>query len=242
VIERSFAPDVCREGPLRLEGDEAHHLAHVRRVRVGDVVELFDGRGTSRKGVVHSIERRAVVLNPLDEPRVADRPRRPQLTLATAVPKGDRFAWLVEKTAEIGVDRLVPLLTARSVVDPREAKLERLRRVVVEACKQSGRNTLMDLEAPISWPRFLEEWETRQGTLGFLADPEAVDGPCLPSCEVHDLVLAIGPEGGLEPAEVDQAAHLGWRRLLLGPHVLRIETAGVVGSALLLNACGRRGD
>ena len=73
------------------------------------------------------------------------------LTLATAIPKGDRFDWLVEKATELGVARLIPLVTEHSVVDPRESKLERLRRTIIEASKQSRRNRLMVLDSPLSW-------------------------------------------------------------------------------------------
>lgn len=235
MLERYHVSNLPGSGAFRLEGDEAHHLAHVRRDRAGDLVVVFDGMGRSGRAIVRSIGRRAVVLELIGEVSITDGPR-PRLTLGTAVPKGDRFDWLVEKATEIGVDRLVPLRTARSVVDPRAAKLDRLRRVVIEACKQSGRDHLMYLEGPMEWSRFLEERTGEAETMRYLADPAsplvALEGG---SGSVEDLRLAVGPEGGFDFEERALALELGWRGLCLGPHLLRVETAGLVGSALLLN-------
>ncbi len=235
MIERFYAPDLPLEGPVRLEGDEAHHLVHVRRVRDGSIVELFDGRGRARRAVVRSVGRHDVGLE-VESKEGTITPPGPKLTLATAVPKGDRFDWLVEKATEVGVARLIVLKTARSVVDPRSTKLDRLRRVVIEACKQSGRNTLMQLEGPVAWDDFLQAHSPSDPMDRFLADPETCrDESPADHQRALELVLAIGPEGGFDPAEKASALGAGWRRLHLGRHVLRVETAGVVGSALLLN-------
>jgi 16S rRNA (uracil1498-N3)-methyltransferase len=148
------------------------------------------------------------------------------------VPKGDRFDWLVEKATELGVDRLIPLVTERSVVDPRSAKLDRLRRVVIEACKQSRRDWLMELEAPTPWRSVIGQAEP---SIKLIAHPDfpgmAVSGLNLTG---RSAILAIGPEGGFSDAEVDTARSLGWRPVGLGSTILRVETAALAGCSVLM--------
>ena len=154
------------------------------------------------------------------------------LTLATAVPKGERFDWLVEKATELGVARLVPVLAERSVVDPRAAKLDRLRRAIVESSKQCRRNRLMDLDAADAWaslvgsgstarPPDRPSWRAGDRRPGLRLDGQAV-------------ILAIGPEGGFTSSEVDHAIGEGWRVVGLGATLLRVETAALAASAILL--------
>src|SRR4051812_23439804 len=142
MADRFYCPDPPVEGFLTLSGDEARHLIRVRRLGPGDVVEVFDGRGTALRAEVAGVGRDRVELAVRGGP-LPDRVAPCLLTLATAVPKADRFDWLVEKATELGVARLVPLRTERSVVDPRATKLDRLRRAIIEAAKQCGRNRLM---------------------------------------------------------------------------------------------------
>jgi 16S rRNA (uracil1498-N3)-methyltransferase len=153
------------------------------------------------------------------------------LTLASAVPKGDRFDWLVEKATELGVERLVPLVTERSVVEPGAAKLARLRRAIVEASKQCRRNRLMLLGEPIRWVDLVS---SAPASLKLLADP---DGQCMQEIAAiprgHPVILAIGPEGGFTPAEQSAAEISGWHRICFSPNTLRVETAGLAGSAAL---------
>jgi 16S rRNA (uracil1498-N3)-methyltransferase len=155
------------------------------------------------------------------------------LTLASAVPKGDRFDWLVEKATELGVVRVIPLLTDRSVVEPGAPKLERLRRAIIEASKQCGRNELMILDAPVRWERFAE---LASDSLRFLADPDGLTpGEWTSIPGVRSVILAVGPEGGFAPAEKEAANRMGWIAIRLGSTILRIETAGLAGCAALFS-------
>jgi 16S rRNA (uracil1498-N3)-methyltransferase len=236
VSDRFFAPDPPIDGRIALPDDEARHLARVLRKVPGDRVEVFDGVGHAYRAVVQSIGRDAAILADL-EPLPAEPPPTCPLTLATAVPKGDRFDWLVEKATELGVGRLVPIVTDRSSVDPRAGKLDRLRRLIVEASKQCGRSRLMVLESPRPWA------DVRAGAAGFVAHP---GGPTPSSWPPFDArrgaILAIGPEGGFTDPEVDEARAAGWLVVGLGPTVLRVETAAVVGAALVLAHAGRGGE
>jgi 16S rRNA (uracil1498-N3)-methyltransferase len=235
VPDRVYCPDPVVDGRLTLTGEEAHHLIRVRRVVPGELVTVFDGRGAAFRAEVREVGRDRAELIVVGEP-VADRPAACVLTLATAVPKGDRFDWLVEKATELGVARLVPLITERSVVDPRGGKLDRLRRRVIEASKQCGRNRLMELASPIDWPGYLH---AEAAPARLLAHPGGLPaGAWAPPAKGEQAALAVGPEGGFTPDEIEAARAAGWREFGLGPTVLRIETAGLAGSAVIFALWG----
>lgn len=229
-MPRLYCPDLAQPGPLVLDGLEAHHLLHVLRGRCGDSVELFNGTGRQAQAEVVAVAKRNVTLR-VDEVRV-EPPASWSVTLATAVPKGDRFDWLIEKVTELGVTRLIPLTTARSVVDPRDSKLDKLRNTVIAACKQSGRNHLLEIGGVTCWSDFLA---VRAAGPAFVADPDP-SGLTLAAVPrgKSSLTFAVGPEGGFTSDEVAEAVNRGFQKLRLGPRILRIETAGVALAALAL--------
>jgi 16S rRNA (uracil1498-N3)-methyltransferase len=235
VADRFYCPDPPVGGRLTLTGDEARHLARVRRVAVGEVVEVFDGRGSATHAEVTAVGRDRIELAAVGD-SLPDCGAPCRLTLATAVPKGERFDWLVEKATELGVERLVPLVTGRSVVDPRDAKLDRLRRVIVEASKQCGRNRLMELDRPTPWETVVRQAgdDPRLVALPDGLPPSAWPRPR----RGGSALLAVGPEGGFTATEVEAARAAGWHAVSLGATFLRIETAGLSGSSILLALCG----
>ena len=119
MSQRFYCPDPPRDGRYQLPADEARHLARVCRHVPGDRVEIFDGKGFATAALIVEIARDSAVLV-AQGPRLQELTSPCPLTLATAIPKGDRFDWLVEKATELGVDRLIPLVTEHSVVDPRD--------------------------------------------------------------------------------------------------------------------------
>ena len=127
---------------VELSAAEAHHLIHVMRAKAGQTVELFDGCGSEFTAEIQRVGRSQVELL-ITAQRKVDREPPVALTLAVALPKGDRQRWLVEKATELGVSCLVPLVTARGVAQPVDRAIERLRQSVIEASKQCGRNRLM---------------------------------------------------------------------------------------------------
>jgi 16S rRNA (uracil1498-N3)-methyltransferase len=225
-VNCSLAP-----GPVVLQGPEAHHLAVVCRLRPGDAVCLFNGDGREYPGRVVEITRRAVTVEVLSvSTPLRELPWR--LDIAAPLPKGDRGQFLVEKLTELGVQRLTLLVTDRSVVHPRETRVEKLHRHVIEASKQCGRNTLMQVEGPIAFATFVRD-------------------PTLPDCRLlaHPLgeargaswprpgtpvVAMVGPEGGFTDDEIHAALAAGWLPIDLGPRILRIETAAMALAARLI--------
>ncbi len=203
---RFYSPDPAQNGKLRLGADEARHLSRVCRLGVGDIVEVFDGKGHATEAEVVKVERSTVELTAIGPP-LADRSTPFPLTLASAIPKGDRFDWLVEKATELGVECFVPLMTERSVVEPGAAKLERLRRAIIEASKQCGRNRLMVLDSPVRWDELSGLYSD---SIRFLADAGGIPPPQWPAIPPgRPVILAVGPEGGFTPLERARADQMG---------------------------------
>ena len=229
-------------GPqARLVGGEAHHLSNVMRAKPGQAVILFDGSGAEFEARIETVGRSEVTLCVVARVEAVRESKR-RLTLAVSLPKGERQRWLVEKATELGVARIVPLMTARSVAQPVAAALARLRRAVVEASKQCGRNRLMEIGEAQRWSDFVHcapTAATRWVAHRSLTDERqfAGDGPIAilprtqPANAQREVVVAIGPEGGFTEEEVAIALETGWRQLDLGPRILRVETAAVAVAA-----------
>ena len=218
-----------------LSGTEAHHLTRVLRKQPGDDVELFDGQGTAAQAVVENVSKWEVSLKLLSQPEMKPKPR-PLITLAVAPPKGDRFRWLIEKATEIGVDRIIPIQTARSVVVPGEKKLEKLHQTMISACKQSGRNHFMDIE-PSQSLESLGEGKTRLEKIYYGDVPTPQSASSLPnpiSDESTSILVIIGPEGGLSDTEIELIVSWEGRPICVSSHVLRVETAAIALASLLI--------
>jgi 16S rRNA (uracil1498-N3)-methyltransferase len=224
-----------------LAGPEAHHLAHVMRAGVGDEITLFDGSGREFRARIERIGRSEIEASIL-EVLVVDRELLVGVTLAVALPKGDRQAWLVEKAVELGVTRLVPVQTARGVAQPVDKALERLRRAVIEAAKQCGRNRLLQIAPSQTWAELLASTSANvwrgfahpggQVALGALATSSTS------SATIEDYIFGVGPEGGFTDEEVGAALAAGWQSIDLGPRILRVETAAILLAASVMVRSG----
>ncbi len=231
MTHRYFVDNPIAGEDATLTGAEAHHLLHVMRAKSGDEIILFDGSGDEFPARVTALRRSEADAAILGRHTV-DRELPCPVTLAVALPKGDRQRWLVEKAVELGVTRLVPLETARSVAQPNAKAVERLRRAVIEASKQCGRNRLMEIALPQAWSEFLDVTDGDQVRL--LAHPSSEPRSArTPLAKSGPVTFAVGPEGGLTDGEVDQAADHGWQVISLGARILRIETAALALAALV---------
>jgi len=151
MSERFFVAPPIAGDFAELRGDEARHLAATMRARSGDEVVVFDGSGAEFRARVLSVGKSSVKLEIIERGEISRELPRP-VTLAVALPKGERQKWLIEKATELGVSRIIPLVTEHGVAQPTEQAIERLRRGVIEASKQCGRNRLMDIGVPIDRP------------------------------------------------------------------------------------------
>ena len=222
-----------RGGVCRLDENEAHHL-RVRRAQAGERVALRDGVGLVGSGTLaRDGEAWAVEIE-----RTESAPRPPELVLAVGAGDRDRFAWLVEKAAELGVTAIVPIETSRTagVATRLTARhLEKLRRQALEAIKQSGTPWATLVEDPATLERFLAE--PRPGEK-WLAD--AVGRSPAPTLGADPVIVLVGPEGGFAAEEREAAIAAGYHPMKLGAHTLRFETAAIAAAAVV-NAARLRG-
>jgi 16S rRNA (uracil1498-N3)-methyltransferase len=233
MSERFFVTSPVTANRAQLDGAEAHHLTHVMRAKAGDLVTLFDGTGCEFEARIETVGKSNVELAVLSG-REVDRESPRRLTLAVALPKGDRQQWLVEKAVELGVMAIVPLIAERSVAQPVASAIARLERMVIEASKQCGRNRLLEIGPPQRWTTFASESDSAQirllthpgGKPFRSALPTKSDG-----ATARGVIAAIGPEGGFTSEEVQHAVAAGWTTVDLGPRVLRVETAAVAIAA-----------
>jgi len=224
-----IGPECC------LTGDEAHHVARVLRASIGDEVILFDNSGYEFLARITAIGKHDVQLVIL-ESKLLNRELPAPLHIGVALPKGERQKWLIEKAVELGVTALTPIRAAHGVAQPTADVLERLRRQVIEAAKQCGRNRLMAIHPPSSIEEFCQA--TPATDVRFIAHPDqsmhmqrqlAARGS--PSKQAT-IVVAIGPEGGWDEAEVDSAIKSGWSAVSLGQRIVRVETAVCVAATI----------
>jgi 16S rRNA (uracil1498-N3)-methyltransferase len=228
VSGRFFFDGPLGPGDVTLTASEAHHLAAVRRFAAGDVVILFNGDGHEYPARVVGLAKKQVTLQVVGV-ESPDRELGFPLHIAAALPKGDRGDFLIEKLTELGVTDFTPLITERGVVKATDAKADKLRRAVIEASKQCGRNILMRVHAPADW----DAWCRAQSGARFIAHPGGVSAIGGAKSLAGSALIAIGPEGGFTDAEVKAGLAAGWELLSLGPRILRVETAAVAAAVLL---------
>jgi 16S rRNA (uracil1498-N3)-methyltransferase len=258
------------DAPLRagqqqpVEGGAANHIIRVLRLRVGDELTLFDGRGGEYAGKIDAMHRDDVLVTVLEQ-RPLERESPLQLTLAQGVSRGERMDWVMQKATELGVARIAPIFTERSIVrlDAKQAqkKVQHWRSIIISACEQSGRNRVPEISMPVQLHEFLD-----RGPLGAsgsdgdgapgVAPAHAAHIDRLPgstrlllspraSLRIADVTavdaavaVLIGPEGGLTDNEQEWATSLGFTPVRMGPRVLRTETAAVAALALLQQKFG----
>lgn len=214
---------VLSPGELVLPPGEAHHL-RVRRVSLGEKVVVLNGHGQEARGVLVAGDR--VMIEEVKE-NLAREPGA-RLTLYLGLLKGEKMDLVIQKATELGVEAVVPLVTKRCVPRPRPSRVERWRTIAREALKQCGGTLLPRVEAPLDVARIHlegEGWVLWEGERERYLSREVAVGR---------VALAVGPEGGWEPEEVELLVSGGFKPATLGPRILRAETAAIVGLGLLL--------
>jgi len=216
-----------------LPADEAHHCRHVLRLRDGDTVNIFDGRGHEAQCAIAKITNQAVQLNVLTQ--TSTPALRCRITLAQAVPKKS-MDLIVQKATELGVTAIVPVLSERTIVriDEDAAKLDRWREIALESCKQCGNNWLPVIEPPRKATEFFAN--AGKFDLKLIASLQPGAQPLkqiLPAQMPASVLVLIGPEGDFTPAEISEARNAGCLPLSLGPLILRAETAAIYTLSIL---------
>jgi 16S rRNA (uracil1498-N3)-methyltransferase len=225
---------------ITLVGNAASHITRVLRLRVGQTLTLFNGQGGEYLATIDRAHGGEVSVS-ASEHAAIERESPFPLTLAQGVSRGERMDLVVQKATELGVTRLIPLLTERSVVrlDAQQAdrKFNHWRAVAIAACEQCGRNRLPEVSLPAQLREFLRQPAAGRGTQ-LLLSPEATHRiEDVPRPEAGATVL-IGPEGGLADEEQQDALAAGFIAVRLGPRVLRTETAAIAALTLLQREFG----
>jgi 16S rRNA (uracil1498-N3)-methyltransferase len=229
------AAELALGAQITLDGPQAHYLARVMRVGPGDAVVLCDNQTGEWAARVVQSSKRDVLLEVADQLRL--RETVPDFWLCAALLKKDRFDLVLEKACELGVGRIVPVLTRRCVAD--KLNSERATVILTEAAEQCARTALPELAAVTKLDALLRDWPTERAL--FFAD-ELGGEPAAAAFAAHDgpAALLIGPEGGFDDAErAAVRAHPQASPITLGPRVLRGETAAIAATALWM---GTRGD
>lgn len=240
---RFFAPPAnFHNSKIILDSDEAKHLREVLRLREGTQVNVFDGEGKEFSAEIEIVRKHETILNVIEEIPAYAAESELDLTLAVALLKGEKFDLVVQKACELGIKKIVPIETKRADVkikDAREAakKLERWRRIALEAAKQSGRAKLMQIDVPISFEKFIAA--QHEPTILFSEkDGQTFEDFASENFAVKKITAIIGAEGGWEDSEIETARRENTFIVTLRGRILRAETAGIVVSALLQNHFG----
>ncbi|HEX8397921.1 MAG TPA: 16S rRNA (uracil(1498)-N(3))-methyltransferase [Pyrinomonadaceae bacterium] len=240
-MRRFFAaPENFSEKEIRLNEDESRHLRDVLRLRVGEKVAVFDGAGNEFLCSIEQIERKSVSLLILEKINAPSPESDLNLTLAVALLKGEKFDLVVQKATELGVKQILPLETARADVKIKDEKdvakkLERWRRIALEAAKQSGRAVVPLIEKPIGFEDFVK---TSSGERIFFAERGGTELNQIPSKDFEKLTIVVGAEGGWDEREIELVRAEDFRIVTLGGRILRAETAAIVTVALLQHLFG----
>jgi 16S rRNA (uracil1498-N3)-methyltransferase len=241
---RLFVPAAESGGAgVVLTGDPHHHLARVLRARPGDLVTLFDGAGGEIDAEIVRVGTRATELTVTARRTAAAATTAPAvaITLLVAVPRGERIDLIVQKTTELGVGRIIPVLTARSVARPERggARATRWRTIAREAARQCGRADVPEIDDALELSAALEGalparrlalWEGQAA--GGRSLRAALAGPATATA------LLVGPEGGFADDELAGVEAAGFVSVGLGPRILRVETAAIVAVALVQATAG----
>jgi 16S rRNA (uracil1498-N3)-methyltransferase len=231
-------PSQITDARITLDEDEAHHLTRVLRLPVGARAFAFDGCGNEYDCRITELGKRSAALAILEPlPGQVESPL--QLTLAQALLKNDKFDWVVQKITELGVTRLVPLVTEhcdiRKADERAEARLLRWRRIALEAVKQCGRRKLLEIAEPLSWSAYCAE-ETSD--LKLILSERGGQKLNTLTTAATSVCVAVASEGGWSEAELQTAERHGFTPIHLGQRILRAETAALTGAALLQHRFG----
>lgn len=235
-VDEALTADTRRE----VGGPAANHIARVLRLEAGDAITAFDGRGGEYEARIDAIRKDRVLVS-VGAHRAIERESPLAITLAQGVSRGERMDLVMQKATELGVRRIVPLLTERSVVrldaKQSEAKRRHWRAIAVAACEQCGRNQVPDVALPASFEAFVSMSSTTPDSVRIVLSPHG-------TTRVHDLkapaslVMLIGAEGGLSEAELETARRSGFESVRLGPRILRTETAAIAALAVIQHRLG----
>jgi 16S rRNA (uracil1498-N3)-methyltransferase len=225
-------------GRVELSSSAANHVARVLRLAVGAPLILFNGEGGEFDATLDAVDKRRAVAR-IGAFHNIEREPPLRIWLAQGVSRGERMDYTIQKAVELGVSRIVPLFTEHCGVqldgDRLEKRVRHWQGVAVGACEQCGRNRIPQINAPLSFHRWLENPGEE---LRLVLAPDAAHSLTQLPLPDNSVTLLIGPEGGLSDREIALAKAAGYRDVRLGPRILRTETAAVAALAAILATWG----
>ena len=235
---RFYVHSIGDEENVRIDGEQAHHILNVFRLKAGDEIVLFDGSGVECRGVIEKVQRSALDARIISRETV-DREPQILVTLALSIPKSKKMNLVVQKCAELGLKTLIPIYTDRTVVRVKEkasAKTQKWQRIAEESSKQSGRNMVLEIAKPQKFSQVIagnKDYDVRllASTCGENLSLSAALGK---HPDAKRIIYIIGPEGGFTDEELKLAESSGWQFVSLGKSILRVETAAIAAIAMIL--------
>jgi 16S rRNA (uracil1498-N3)-methyltransferase len=223
----------CTGKELVLTEAAAHHLVHVLRLPIGAAVRLFNGEGGEFAGIIRHIKKTNVIVE-VGEYFACEIESPLRIHLGQGIARGEKMDWIIQKSVELGVTCITPLMTERCNIKLEknrvEKRLQHWQTVAIAACEQAGR-----IQVPTVLPiQAFNEWiVTTKAQSKFILDPQAKQSLLEGTNLLTNVCLAIGPEGGLAENEINLAKQQGFVNLRLGPRILRTETAALAAIAVL---------
>lgn len=233
-------PPLPSSGTFDLPPDVAHHAARVLRLREGDPVQIFDGLGNERHGVIAEPGGKHVAVSGITAVD-SDRESPLKVLLAQALSSSEKMDWVIQKATELGVAEIQPIDTERSVArlsaERATKRLEHWQQVAISACEQCGRNTLPQIYAPLDIMVWLRQMQ-KVTDAKFILLPQGSTSLHAQAKPQGRVALLIGAEGGFTQAESDTALRCGFTPIRMGARMLRTETAAIAGLAALQTLWG----
>ncbi|MCG8325925.1 MAG: 16S rRNA (uracil(1498)-N(3))-methyltransferase [Thiotrichales bacterium] len=238
-VPRCYFPVELTPGAqLELPVDMSHHLTHVLRMRADQALILFNGRGGEYTARLTRVGRKGALAQ-VDAWQDVSRESRLHITLAQSISRSQKMDYTVQKAVELGVTRIVPLISRRTGTQLPAGRMEKKRthwqKIIIAACEQSGRTVLPELETVMHFDDWLAQ---DKNPVRCVLDPGA--GAGFPDCrkDANEVSLLIGSEGGWDEQELSAARDAGYTGISLGRRILRTETAAVVSVAICQSLWG----
>ncbi|MEE8329400.1 MAG: 16S rRNA (uracil(1498)-N(3))-methyltransferase [Thermodesulfovibrionia bacterium] len=240
MIRIFLPPEDITSKQIIIRGEQARHLSLVLRVKTGDSLAIFDGQGHRYICKISSVHKKEVLAEKINkEPYSAE--STVSITLAQGVPKGNKMDFIVQKSTELGVKKIIPLITEYSQVR-KTGRIERWRKIALSASQQSGREKIPEIAEPVNFKGFLAMNDICYGIIFSEGEKGQSLKKTLNDIQAANMItLLIGPEGGFSEDEVSTAIQKGFISVSLGPRILRTETAPITALSIIQYELGDMG-
>ena len=236
-MNRFYVPFHAGLKNLWIDSSESHHIIHVKRLKIGDSIIVFNGTGDEFEAKIEDIEDNRVNVR-INQQKTISKENIVEIDIAFAIPKGKRSHLLIQKCTELGVHKLIPINYARSVVklkDDCSVKIEKWQKIAIEASKQCGRNTITEIGNVVDFDNILNTSDSYDLPLFACSqsDSDNLKNTLQEHPKPNNILSFIGPEGGFTTNEIEMAKRAGCKFVSLASQILRVETAAIAVSAIL---------